>query len=160
MSQRDTAVLWDVDGAIAPSGAVRQGLTVVACPWGAMIVDPMIVDVALSLPADHFWFTNRGADEAELITSTLELAPIPVVDTRISDDLWHGDEWPKAAALRRFVADHPESRIVIVDDEMVLSHAGENLAGHDYLLIVPDQNEGVTLDHIEDIRAFIGGGPS
>lgn len=158
MACEKTAILWDVDGTFAPFGRVRRGLTVVPSAWGAMVVEPTIIDVALSLDADHYWFTNRGADEAHQITTTLELPEIEAIDTWVRDGRERPDEWPKSAALRLFVESHDYRRVVVVDDELIEDDALHALAGRKHLLVTPDHNIGVTFDEIDCIRGFIGGG--
>lgn len=131
-------------------------MAVVPSAWGAMVVEPTIIDVALSLDADHFWFTNRGADEAHQITTTLELPGIEAIDTWVRDGQERPDEWPKAAALRLFLDSRDYHRVVVVDDELIEADALRALNGRRHLLVTPDHNTGVTFDEIDRIADFIG----
>lgn len=152
-----TAILWDVDGTLAPFGVVRSGLTAVPSAWGAMVVDPEIVGSALGLDADHFWFTNRDADDAHAITAAVGLPPLPAIDTWVCDGADVPGEWPKAAALRMLLAENGYRRVVIVDDEMEADCALAALGEVKHLLIRPDHNIGVTLDELDRITGFLGG---
>lgn len=81
-----------------------------------------------------------------------------MIDTWVHDGQGHVDEWPKAAALRLFLAEHNHRRVVIVDDEMEPADALAALTEREHLLVTPDHNLGVTLGELGRITGLVGGG--
>lgn len=159
MSRKNTAILWDIDGTMAPFGDIREGLTSVPTRWGRLMIDPTIVRQALQLAAAHFWFSNRDADDGRLITDAVGLDPLELVDTWTTDEKSVPGEWSKAAAVRKFMGTHGYSRVVIVDDEARTSlpalFTDFSTDMERIRILRPDPQTGVSGDLIKLLRATL-----
>ncbi|MGK3708658.1 FtsK/SpoIIIE domain-containing protein [Arthrobacter sp. IK3] len=158
------AVFLDIDGALAPM-THGPGMIRLDVPFrGAVAFRPEILARTAELPVRQVWLTSWVSDAPEHLGHLLPRA-VEAMESGADDTGW----WKIDAALA-WLAENPEvRRIVWFDDELaaedfILGIPYRDIAadafrdaGIDALLCVPNQDEGLTLEMLDEAEAFLTG---
>lgn len=160
----DAAVFIDIDGVVAPITHTEKMVRLDVPYRGAIAYHPEIVARLAAIPARQVFLSSWVSDAPVHLSHLLPRA-VESMESGSDDTGW----WKIDAALNWLAENPAVRRIVWMDDELasedvILGIPFRDVAleafeetGVKALLLVPDPDEGLTVEQLEEAAAFISG---
>lgn len=149
-------VLMDIDGVLAPLGAVPGDPLVVRSTWTTWVIKRAIAEwfCGLTDKVDVMW-ASTWQDEVAPLDAALGIK-LPILEF---DSEHQGDEWFKTARVRRLLQEGNYEKVVWIDDEHSEDSEGLAAAFPELELVTPDPAKGLNLHNVLQVHISLGIAP-
>lgn len=144
-------VLMDIDGVLAPLGAVAGDPLVVRSTWVTWVIKRSIADwfCGLTDKVDVMW-ASTWQDEVAPLNEALGIK-LPFLEFDRDD----GTEWFKTSRIRQFLEENDYETIVWVDDEHDAASQSLTEEFAELEVVTPDPAKGLNLHNVLQIHELL-----